>query len=313
MNRREYPVRSLDDVVKLNIEQMGSKSKFWFLDPESQDAWLFKYARPDTGEDWAEKIASELAAQLGLPHAMVELARCQQRRGTVSLDFTEDKKKGVLVHGNELLVEVDPTYPQYERYRASQHTVANIALAISQDFIIPSAIAFFPHGTCNSKELFLGYLLLDALIGNTDRHHENWGLLVRSEKGRRIAELAPTFDHASSLGRELSDERVHAYLSESMDKHAITVERYADRGKSAIDSMTEQKRLTPIEAFLAFRAYAGDAGPIWLDRLAQIADDVMQAAVEKVPASILGSERKEFVGRFLRHNKERLLDAEMRS
>jgi hypothetical protein len=56
------------------------------------------------------------------------------------------------------------------------------------------------------------YVVLDALIGNTDRHHENWGLVWRIEKlpdgGARLhLKTAPSFDHASSLGRELTDER----------------------------------------------------------------------------------------------------------
>jgi hypothetical protein len=53
---------------------MGSKRKFWFRD-EHDRAWLFKYARSGSGEDWAEKIAAELAAALGLPCAYAELAR----------------------------------------------------------------------------------------------------------------------------------------------------------------------------------------------------------------------------------------------
>jgi hypothetical protein len=50
--------------------------------------------------------------------------------------------------------------------------------------------------------LFPGYLMLDALIGNTDRHHENWGarVLAGLGNGRRMAVLAPTYDHASSEG-----------------------------------------------------------------------------------------------------------------
>jgi len=48
--------------------------------------------------------------------------------------------------------------------------------------------------------------VLDAVIGNTDRHHENWGILLRRTKRRWMGMLAPTFDHASSLGRELRDE-----------------------------------------------------------------------------------------------------------
>ena len=41
-------------------ETMGSKSKFWFEDP-TLGRCLYKYTRPQTGEDWAEKIASELS------------------------------------------------------------------------------------------------------------------------------------------------------------------------------------------------------------------------------------------------------------
>ncbi len=63
------------------------------------------------------------------------------------------------------------------------------------------------------------YLVLDALIGNTDRHHENWGFLGQvlvnidevSEAARLVKQggydIAPSFDHASSLGRELPDEK----------------------------------------------------------------------------------------------------------
>jgi serine/threonine protein kinase HipA of HipAB toxin-antitoxin module len=44
---------------------------------------------------------------------------------------------------------------------------------------------------------FTGYLVLDALIGHTDRHEENWGVIEGITGAKR---LAPSFDHASSLG-----------------------------------------------------------------------------------------------------------------
>lgn len=43
------------------------------------------------------------------------------------------------------------------------------------------------------------------MIGNVDRHHENWGILRKRVDGEWYGRLAPTFDHASSLGRELVD------------------------------------------------------------------------------------------------------------
>lgn len=52
-------------------------------------------------------------------------------------------------------------------------------------------------------------LLFDALIGNTDRHTENWGFLVRrAPDGSPIYDLAPIFDNATSLAYELNDASV---------------------------------------------------------------------------------------------------------
>jgi hypothetical protein len=66
-------------------------------------------------------------------------------------------------------------------------------------------------------------LAFDALIGNTDRHPENWGFLVRRRKGTAPEfELAPPFDTGTSLSYELSDtalaskvspDRARAYIS----------------------------------------------------------------------------------------------------
>lgn len=35
-----------------------------------------------------------------------------------------------------------------------------------------------PEGIETAQDLFIGYILLDALIGNGDRHHENWGFVT---------------------------------------------------------------------------------------------------------------------------------------
>lgn len=58
------------------------------------------------------------------------------------------------------------------------------------------------QGDSSAAEQFAGYLCLDVLVGNQDRHHENWGA-IRKQKG--IA-LAPTFDHSASLARNLKEQ-----------------------------------------------------------------------------------------------------------
>ncbi|MBV8466242.1 MAG: hypothetical protein JO218_09885 [Burkholderiales bacterium] len=57
---------------RLDTEQLGSKPKFWVQRDDGR--WLFKEARTNTGEDWAEKVAAELAHAIGVAAADVELA-----------------------------------------------------------------------------------------------------------------------------------------------------------------------------------------------------------------------------------------------
>jgi len=46
-------------------------------------------------------------------------------------------------------------------------------------------------------------MAFDALLGNSDRHTENWGFLVRRRPdGQSDYEIAPVFDNATSLGYE---------------------------------------------------------------------------------------------------------------
>lgn len=68
---KPYPILILDFDSPDVIEQLGSKPKFWFRKQDDDQPWLFKYTRVNTGEDWSEKIASEIAHLLEIPAAQV--------------------------------------------------------------------------------------------------------------------------------------------------------------------------------------------------------------------------------------------------
>ncbi len=78
-----FPVILVPDDASEELENVGSKEKFWYT-REDGYRWLFKTNRPNTGEDWAEKIAAELCALLGLPHATYEVAEWTPKRGVIS-------------------------------------------------------------------------------------------------------------------------------------------------------------------------------------------------------------------------------------
>jgi hypothetical protein len=78
------------------------------------------------------------------------------------------------------------------------------------DVEIPMPIGWTPFaGIGAAVDVFVGYLMLDAWIGNTDRHHENWGLVVHAQG----THLAPSYDHAASLGAHETEENRHDRLT----------------------------------------------------------------------------------------------------
>lgn len=57
-----------------------------------------------------------------------------------------------------------------------------------------------------NKNLWMADMVLfDALIGNTDRHQENWGMVFRPDK---TLILSPLFDNGTSLGHERFIENI---------------------------------------------------------------------------------------------------------
>jgi hypothetical protein len=170
-----FPVIHVADDAAEADEAMGTKPKFWFHHPDLGEC-LFKEARPNTGEDWSEKIAAELCEGLGLPHAKYELATWQNKPGTISPRMIP--MDASLQHGNDILTGRISSYPADEKFSVSQHTLDLVLAVISPPNIQLPLNWNPPENIETAIDTFVGYLLLDAWIGNTDRHHENWGFII---------------------------------------------------------------------------------------------------------------------------------------
>lgn len=287
MSLPEYTIVSVDPLAERELEQMGSKEKFWYR--AGEEKWLFKSCREGTGEDWAEKIAGEVATLLGLPHARYELAEAGGKRGSVCLDFAGNSD---LIHGNELLWQIDQSYPVSRNWRVSAHTVSNVMRVISNPIRdLPTSGADVDK---MFAEVFVGYLALDALIGNTDRHHENWGLLRRGN----AVELAPTYDHASSLGRELRDEKRRELLK------GKRVAEYALRARSALYAIESDKRpLSTHAAFLAASKRMPMSREAWLARIASISPHALEQIIHCVPSERITPDGRQFALQLMLKNQ----------
>ena len=302
-----YPVIETSTWEVLSVEEMGSKPKFWLMDQEGTK-WLFKHRhRPNVGDDWAEKIAAEVAGCLAIPHATVELAKFEGKIGIISRDLVGSGEPRELVLGNNLLVEADPSYPQTNRYHVAEHTIDRVFAAVGSGFIgVPGESPESP-AIASPLDLFVGYLMLDALIGNTDRHHENWAILQLEPEGeRRRAVLCPTFDHASSLGHLLTDGEREKRLATKDQGYSVTA--YVQKGRSAMyREQGDTRPMSPLDAFLEGCNRRHDAGTFWLGQLGRLETGILDEMASKVPDDLMTGPARRFARAMLACNRAKLL------
>ncbi|MBX7246194.1 MAG: hypothetical protein K1X53_11910, partial [Candidatus Sumerlaeaceae bacterium] len=118
-----YPIFQFDAVDLERDETLGNKVKYWFR--RGDERWLYKEGRENTGEDWSEKLGSEIASLLDIPAARVELAEYAGKRGCASLSFVNPKEGALLIHGNEVLAGQVLGYDKDKVFHQSDHTLDN--------------------------------------------------------------------------------------------------------------------------------------------------------------------------------------------
>ena len=280
MSDHHYPVFQVPDSgidPEDEPERLGSKRKFWFR-REDGVRCLFKFPRHDFGEHWAEKIAAEVADLIGVRHAEVQLARFGDVLGTQSSAFAEPE--WLRVHGNEVMVEGIPGYDGSRGSGRGDHSIRNIASAVSR----------WAERHDRDPQAILGelasYAILDGLIGNTDRHHENWMFFYHPE--RRSYQLAPSYDHGSSLGRELQDVSRRVSRSRSDILASDRVLNYLLSGGSprGIYIGSDSPKAPPplVTARLLSRRHPDVARP-WLERLEAATEYAFRDVIDRVPMS----------------------------
>ncbi|MBW0448913.1 phosphatidylinositol kinase [bacterium M00.F.Ca.ET.228.01.1.1] len=286
-------------------EQLGTKYKFWYED-DHMGRSLFKEGRPNTGENWAERLAAELALVIGLPHAYYELAQFRERAGVISKSFVPDD--GRLIHGNELIGGVGAETDNADRkfYRDRSHTITRVFSYFRAVTDVLPPFDFMPFDRVElAIDVFVGYLMFDAWIANQDRHNQNWGL-VRGFG--QETHLAPSFDHGSSMGRNETDAR-RAQILNTRDK-GQQMPAYVARATSAIYpplAGEKTKPLSTLDAFIYAARLRPAAAESWVRKLRAVTPEFITALVGLIPPSHASDVTKEFTSQLLQANRARLL------
>ena len=280
-------------------EQGGRDQEKLWLGPEADvpraAQWLWKPRLRTGGTAWrandaAEVITSRLAWSMGLPAADCRYAVRNGELGALSCNVTPPDFS--LHDGGTYLSEVDG-YVNHDSGGRLHQDEGYTLDAVEQ---VLEGLTGPPGWTAMSAfELFSGYLVLDALIANTDRHPRNWALLENEPVNAADTQkfLAPTFDHGTALGSGLTDQGRQQKTSQQQ------VPAWCAAGKS--NPFTPRISLLD----LAREAVERSGAVGWLDRIEDLRHPEIREMM-RAPRGRLSQEASTFIEQVLLENRRRL-------
>ena len=93
----------------------------------------------------------------------------------------------------------------------------------------------------STKQKFWDMFVIDSLIGNTDRHNENWGFLLNKNTGN--AEFSPIYDCGSCLNPMLEDKEIEKISETELKNLAINCYSCIKENGKKINYMTYIKQI----------------------------------------------------------------------
>lgn len=306
----EYPTYEVTDWLVTDVEPAGDDVKYWLrgaAGETEEQSWLFKqatikqipakgggYRLYRQGEDWVEKVSSELARLINLPAARVELAK---RGGVPGLLSRDTKPRGWSLHGGGVLLSaLDERYrPKTQSDRRDNrigHNLDNVQ-AVLQEVSPPPGWAAPADFT--AFDLFAGFLLFDAWIANRDRHESNWALLQDSDDALY---LSPSFDHGAALGSGVEDP----YRSRLLDVPG-QVETWCAGGTAHRFEDCSDMSLVALAREALDRASAS-ARAFWVQNVTEVTQVEWQTVLNRVPS--LSVVTANFTDKLLEINQERI-------
>ncbi len=196
------------------IFPVGARDKEMLWSPElaSQPLrpnwpYLFKesiHRYPD--QYWTEVVAYIVSKHLGVdvPNTLpaFKVDHGGRREGALIEWFYDVDSERYIPGGSffKLLI------PEFDEKAGTQHNFKDLFLLL-RTFSVKSGLKQ------NYKIWLAEMALFDGLIGNTDRHQENWGVIIIEPKSMV---MSPFFDNGTSLGHERFINRVASWTDDQL-------------------------------------------------------------------------------------------------
>ncbi|MBT9499077.1 MAG: HipA domain-containing protein [Zoogloea sp.] len=207
---------------EFGVFPQGARAKGAYLTPGDvpeavlRPGWryLFKQSRKCYPEQfWAEIVAYRIGCLMGIkvPPAFAAIEGSSGACGAL-IEWFYDEGSDIFIWAGEFLQRM---FPDFDREKGTTHTMhGNEILLRAMAVLAKAEDRSFRE---NWRQWWVDALLFDALIGNTDRHQDNWGFIFRNNPP--AITLAPMFDNGTSLGHERHAEQFSKWRARDVDKY----------------------------------------------------------------------------------------------
>lgn len=246
------------DFVSNTTTTKGSRLKRIAIDKKTNEEIYFKYERYNCTESCSEKISYEIATVLGYPCAHIE--------------FGEDEKGKIGILNYLFIKREEEEHDDAKSYINRDSTERKYFYTIQN---IKNCLDKIDRSLFND---FLKIMVFDALVGETDRHEENWGIIKKNGKYK----ISPLYDNGCNLLREFKNEQLATqYYDEKKDFNS-----YIKRAKSVIYKDDHSRRYNLFELIeYLYQRYPNQIKQE-IDNLRKLTTEKIEEITNKVPSKL---------------------------
>lgn len=273
-------------------EGSGRSEKMWLRSEDGQIG-LFKFPKTDpvthltTYEHISEHLAFRLGQVLGVNTARIELGRYDNRIG--SLSYLVNGPHEELREGAEFILGRHPKY----NLETMQDEETGKFYSLENLFEVTDHELF--------QYFLIEMMLFDFLIGNSDRHQNNWAMLLPVEdKDKLVIRVrpCPLYDNGSSLCCYVNDTQVIQYLGKDHNRINSLIDSKS-RSMIRIDGKIKRKPLHSEVVRYLLKNY-----PVTkkiTDRFIESLNErIVIELVDVYPKELLDYSRKKLIKQFLK-------------
>lgn len=273
-------------------EGSGRSEKIW-LQSMDGEIGLFKFPKidPETTDVTTEHISEHLAHQigniLGVETARVDIGTYQGRIGCMS--YLLNKANECIVEGAIFILG---NHPDYDMERMQEITTGRY-------YCIDHLLEVSNSPTVTKK--WIQMMLFDFIIGNSDRHQNNWAIVIRYAGKSLRGMVCPLYDNGSSLCCYVNERQIENYLgkdtnrfnalTDTKSRSMIRIDGFSKKHPTHVEVVTQLMKMYP-ETYDISQKFVSNLNPDTIDEL-------MKGYVE-----ILSDSKIKLISRYLKRKVE---------